>query len=99
MRVVLPQPGGPVTRTAGISPPCGSLPAAWRRGAAGGEGYRGERCDPRTWLAASIRAFRAWANRAAKAADGGQDNEYVFGELLGMSSGQIAELVERKAIY
>lgn len=29
----------------------------------------------------------------------GQDNEYVFGELLGMSSQQIAELVERKVIY
>jgi len=29
----------------------------------------------------------------------GQDNEYVFGELLGMSSGQIAELTERQVIY
>ncbi len=29
----------------------------------------------------------------------GQDNEYVLGELLGMSSRQIAELVERKVIY
>ena len=29
----------------------------------------------------------------------GQDNEYVFGELLGMSGGQIADLVERKVIY
>ncbi len=29
----------------------------------------------------------------------GQDNEYVFGELLGMSGQQIADLVERKVIY
>jgi len=29
----------------------------------------------------------------------GQDNDYVYGELLGMSSQQIAELVERKVIY
>ncbi|HEU4758672.1 MAG TPA: CoA transferase [Dehalococcoidia bacterium] len=29
----------------------------------------------------------------------GQDNEYVFGELLRMSRHQIAELVERKAIF
>ena len=28
----------------------------------------------------------------------GQDNEYVFGELLGLSSAQIAELVEREVI-
>jgi crotonobetainyl-CoA:carnitine CoA-transferase CaiB-like acyl-CoA transferase len=28
----------------------------------------------------------------------GQDNEYVFGELLGMSSQQIADLLERKII-
>jgi crotonobetainyl-CoA:carnitine CoA-transferase CaiB-like acyl-CoA transferase len=29
----------------------------------------------------------------------GQDNDYVYGELLGMSSKQIADLVERKVIY
>jgi benzylsuccinate CoA-transferase BbsF subunit len=29
----------------------------------------------------------------------GQDNDYVFGELLGMSSQQIADLVERQIIY
>ena len=29
----------------------------------------------------------------------GQDNEYVFGELLGMSGKQIAELTERQVIY
>lgn len=29
----------------------------------------------------------------------GQDNQYVFGELLGMSSQQIAELVERQIIF
>ncbi len=29
----------------------------------------------------------------------GQDNEYVFGEMLGMSSQQIADLVERKVIF
>ena len=29
----------------------------------------------------------------------GQDNEYVYGELLGMSSQQIAGLVERKVIF
>ena len=29
----------------------------------------------------------------------GQDNDYVFGELLGMSSKQIADLVERQVIY
>ncbi len=29
----------------------------------------------------------------------GQDNDYVFGELLGMSGQQIADLVERKVIY
>ncbi len=29
----------------------------------------------------------------------GQDNEYVFGEMLGMSSSQIAELVERQVIF
>ena len=29
----------------------------------------------------------------------GQDNEYVFGEMLGMSGKQIADLVERKVIY
>jgi benzylsuccinate CoA-transferase BbsF subunit len=29
----------------------------------------------------------------------GQDNNYVFGELLGMSSQQIADLVERNVIY
>ena len=29
----------------------------------------------------------------------GQDNEYVFGELLGLSSQQMADLVERKVIF
>jgi hypothetical protein len=29
----------------------------------------------------------------------GQDNDYVFGELLGMSSQQIADLVERQVIF
>ena len=29
----------------------------------------------------------------------GHDNDYVFGELLGMSSQQIAALVERKVIH
>ncbi|MDO8615843.1 MAG: CoA transferase [Dehalococcoidia bacterium] len=29
----------------------------------------------------------------------GQDNDYVFGELLGMSSQQVAELTERQVIY
>jgi benzylsuccinate CoA-transferase BbsF subunit len=29
----------------------------------------------------------------------GQDNEYVFGELLGMSGQQIAGLIEREVIY
>jgi crotonobetainyl-CoA:carnitine CoA-transferase CaiB-like acyl-CoA transferase len=29
----------------------------------------------------------------------GQDNEYVFGELLGMSGKQIAELTERQVIF
>jgi len=29
----------------------------------------------------------------------GQDNEYVFGELLGMASEQIADLKQRQIIY
>jgi crotonobetainyl-CoA:carnitine CoA-transferase CaiB-like acyl-CoA transferase len=29
----------------------------------------------------------------------GQDNEYVYGELLGMSSREISDLVDRKVIY
>jgi crotonobetainyl-CoA:carnitine CoA-transferase CaiB-like acyl-CoA transferase len=29
----------------------------------------------------------------------GQDNEYVYGELLGMSSRGISDLVDRKVIY
>ena len=29
----------------------------------------------------------------------GQDNDYVFGELLGMSSQHIADLKERQIIY
>jgi benzylsuccinate CoA-transferase BbsF subunit len=29
----------------------------------------------------------------------GQDNDYVFGELLGMSTDQIADLVAREVIH
>ena len=29
----------------------------------------------------------------------GQDNEYVYGELLGMSRREISDLVDRKVIY
>ncbi len=42
-------------------------------------------------------ATTAAAARAASTL--GEDNEYVFGELLGMSGEQIAELTERQVIF
>ncbi len=41
----------------------------------------------------------ATSTTCAPATTMGQDNEYVFGELLGMSGQQIAELTERQVIF